>query len=92
MPGIGKTQLALQYAILASERSHYTYTFWVSAESVEKLARDFSKLVNLLRLSERYGSGHEIDRDASVARRFDSCEEVASRSGQCDSRDHHDDS
>ena len=54
MPGVGKTQLALQYATLASRRSLYTYIFWVSAGSVEKLARDFSKLVDLLRLPGRY--------------------------------------
>ncbi|KAI4247881.1 MAG: hypothetical protein L6R42_009493 [Xanthoria sp. 1 TBL-2021] len=47
MPGVGKTQLALRYAMLASERSKDMYTFWVSAASVEKLARDFSKLVDL---------------------------------------------
>ena len=47
MPGVGKTQLALRYATLASEKSKNMYTFWVSAASVEKLARDFSKLVDL---------------------------------------------
>ncbi|KAL8885668.1 MAG: hypothetical protein Q9215_006511 [Flavoplaca cf. flavocitrina] len=47
MPGVGKTQLALQHATLASEQSKDMYTFWVSAASVEKLARDFSKLVDL---------------------------------------------
>lgn len=47
MPGVGKTQLALRHAMLASERSKDMYTFWVSAASVEKLARDFSRLVDL---------------------------------------------
>ena len=56
MPGVGKTQLALQYASLASGRSQDTYTFWVSAGSVEKLARDFSRLVDLLRLPGRHAS------------------------------------
>ncbi|KAL8816312.1 MAG: hypothetical protein Q9191_008353, partial [Dirinaria sp. TL-2023a] len=54
MPGVGKTQLALRYATLASGSSQYTYTFWVSAGSVEKLARDFSKVVDLLRLPGRH--------------------------------------
>ncbi|KAL8697122.1 MAG: hypothetical protein Q9201_007299 [Fulgogasparrea decipioides] len=54
MPGVGKTQLALQYAMRASEESQYMYTFWVSAGSVEKLTRDFSKLVDLLRLPGQY--------------------------------------
>ena len=33
--------------MLASDRSKDIYTFWVSAASEEKLARDFSKLVDL---------------------------------------------
>ena len=53
MPGAGKTQLALQYATLAFERSEDRYTFWMSAGSVEILALDFSKSVDLLRLPER---------------------------------------
>jgi len=56
MPGVGKTQLALRYATLAFGKSQYTYTFWVSAGSVEKLARDFSRLLDLLRLPGRHGS------------------------------------
>lgn len=51
MPGVGKTQLALRYARLAFERGQDEYIFWVSAGSVEKLARDFSKVADLLRLS-----------------------------------------
>jgi len=53
MPGVGKTQLALKFAILASQRSQYAYVFWMSAASVEKLTRDFSKLVDLVRLPGR---------------------------------------
>ena len=53
MPVVGKTQLVLQYAALASGKSRYTYTFWLSAGSVEKLPRD-SRMVDLLRLPERY--------------------------------------
>lgn len=54
MPGVGKTQLALKVATCASQRSQYTYIFWVSAASVEKLTRDFSKLVDLPRLPGRH--------------------------------------
>ncbi|KAK3166744.1 hypothetical protein OEA41_009869 [Lepraria neglecta] len=54
MPGIGKTQLALQFATLAFQRGQYPYVFWVSAVSVEKLTRDFSKLVDLVRLPGRH--------------------------------------
>ena len=54
MPGVGKTQLALKFASLEFERSQYTYVFWVSAASVEKLTWDFFKLMDLLRLPGRY--------------------------------------
>ncbi|KAL8735363.1 MAG: hypothetical protein Q9166_000908 [cf. Caloplaca sp. 2 TL-2023] len=64
MPGVGKTQLALRYAMLASKRSEDTYTFWVSAASVEKLARDFSRLVDLLRLPGR----HALDQVTKLTR------------------------
>lgn len=49
--------MALRYAMLASERSQDMYIFWVSAGSVEKLARDFSKVVDLLPLSRQ----HDLD-------------------------------
>ena len=54
MPGVGKTQLALRYATLASKTSEDTYTFWLSAGSVDKLARDFAKMVDLLHLPKWY--------------------------------------
>ena len=74
MPGVGKTQLALQYAKLACGRSQDMYTFWLSSP-----------------WAVRFGSGHEVNHGASVARRSYICEEVASHSGQCDPRDYRDD-
>lgn len=76
MPGVGKTQLALKFATCGSQRNQYTYIFWVSAASVEKLTRDFSKLVDLLHLPGRYGLDQAIKltvarawlEDLSVAR------------------------
>ena len=62
MPGVGKTQLALKFATLAFHKDHYPYVFWISAESVEKLARDISKTVDLLRLSGR----HVLDQAARL--------------------------
>ena len=54
MPGVGKTQLALRYATLASKNNQNMYTFWVSAGTVEKLAREFAKVVDLLCLPGRH--------------------------------------
>ena len=45
MPGVGKTQLALKFATVASQ---FPYVFWVSAASAEKLTQDVSKMVDLL--------------------------------------------
>ena len=60
MPGSGKTQLVLKYATLASKESRYI--FWVSAASVEKLNRDFTKLADLLHLPGR----HNLDQAAKT--------------------------
>ena len=54
MPGVGKTQLALQSATVAFQRGQYPYVFWVSPVSVEKVTQDFSKLADLVRLPGRY--------------------------------------
>lgn len=54
MPGLGKTQLALKFAKLASQHDQYPYVFWVSAESVEKLSQDVSKMIELLHLPGRH--------------------------------------
>ncbi|KAL9104796.1 MAG: hypothetical protein Q9163_000294 [Psora crenata] len=54
MPGVGKTQLALKFATVASNKGEYSYVFWVSAVSVGKLTRDFSKLADIVRLPRRY--------------------------------------
>ena len=82
MPGVGKTQLALKYATVASRRSQYTYVFWVSAASVEKLTRDFSKLIDLLRLPGRYAMDQVSEQIVARAffRRSNSYEELAPRS------------
>lgn len=54
MPGVGKTQLALKFATLAFQKGQHPYVSWVSAVLVEKLTRDVSKMVDLLRLPGRH--------------------------------------
>jgi NB-ARC domain len=54
MSGLGKTQLALQFAVLAKEENRYPYIFWVSAKSIEMVTRDFTKLGHFLCLFGRY--------------------------------------
>jgi hypothetical protein len=46
--GIGKTQLALQFARLSFEQQRYSHIFWIPATMVEKLQDGFTELLNLV--------------------------------------------
>lgn len=54
MPGVGKTQFALQYATRAYVRQRYSMVFWITATTIERLNQGFAKILTLV--------GHE-DRD-----------------------------
>jgi hypothetical protein len=47
MPGVGKTQLALQYAKSTWE-TRYTFVFWLSASTIERLNQGFAGILNLV--------------------------------------------
>ncbi len=49
--GIGKTQVALEYAYQYGQR--YQAVFWIEAETVETLQASFLQLANILELPER---------------------------------------
>jgi hypothetical protein len=46
MPGLGKTQLAIQYAETSFAQHRYSVVFWISAATVEKLNQGFSHIVD----------------------------------------------
>ncbi|HEU5226189.1 MAG TPA: FxSxx-COOH system tetratricopeptide repeat protein [Ktedonobacteraceae bacterium] len=46
--GIGKTQLAVEYAYRAREQDHYTHTLWINATSEETIISSFAVLAELL--------------------------------------------
>jgi hypothetical protein len=48
MSGIGKTQLALQYAILSYKQQQYYIVFWMSGTTVEKLNQGLTKVLALV--------------------------------------------
>jgi len=48
MPGVGKSQLSLCYAVKSFDTGRYTYIFWTSATSVDKLTQGFSKVLDLV--------------------------------------------
>lgn len=52
MHGMGKTQLALQYAKLSFIRQRYSVIFWISGATVEKLNQGFGKVVVLVGLPD----------------------------------------
>ncbi len=46
--GIGKTQIAVEYAYRVREQGQYTHTFWINAASEEALMTSFTQLAELL--------------------------------------------
>ena len=58
--GIGKTQIAVEYAY--RYRDHYQAIFWVNASTRDALSADFVMLAALLSLPE----GHEQDQDIVI--------------------------
>jgi NB-ARC domain len=53
MPGIGKSQLLLRYAAKSFEGGRYSYIFWTSASSIDKLMHGICKIHDLV-LPNRY--------------------------------------
>ncbi|KZP22100.1 TPR-like protein [Athelia psychrophila] len=53
MPGLGKSQLALQHANLAFTAGVYSHVFFVSASTVEKLGQGLARILGLLNHAER---------------------------------------
>jgi tetratricopeptide (TPR) repeat protein len=48
MPGIGKSQLLLRYAVKSFEGDRYSHVFWTSASSVDKLTNGLCKILDLV--------------------------------------------
>jgi hypothetical protein len=48
MPGVGKTQLTLQFAQLSYNQQRYSLVFWISGATVEKLNQGFAKVLTLV--------------------------------------------
>jgi tetratricopeptide (TPR) repeat protein/transposase-like protein len=71
--GIGKTQIALEYAYRARERHRYTHTFWINAASSEALMTSFIALVKLF---PAFPAQHETNQHQLVA-------EIKGWLGQC---------
>jgi len=60
MPGVGKSQLSLRYSVTSFGRGLYTYIFWTSATSVDKLTQGFSKVLDLVGHPDRHVQDQSI--------------------------------
>jgi NB-ARC domain len=49
MQGLGKTQLALQFAKSSYNHGRYSLVFWISAATTDKLNNGFANILNLIR-------------------------------------------
>lgn len=54
MSGLGKTQLILKYAKQCFDQGRYSFIFFVSASSIEKLNQGFTKILHLVDHPDRY--------------------------------------
>src|SRR5262249_40619737 len=54
--GIGKTQIALEYAYRHAQE--YTAVFWIGAETLESITSSFLSMATLLKLPEHEGTDH----------------------------------
>jgi hypothetical protein len=52
MPGVGKSQLALQFSQSVWDSKEYTYVLWISASSAEKLTQGFVSLLDRLDVTD----------------------------------------
>jgi hypothetical protein len=72
MLGLGKTQLALQYAATSYQRQRYSLIFWISGATVEKLNQGLAEVLNLV---DHPGRDHPVQSTRlTYARRwFEEC-------------------
>jgi hypothetical protein len=62
MPGVGKTNLVLQYAKDSFDRGWYSHVLWISGTTVDKLNEGMAKILDLIEHPER----HRMDQGAKL--------------------------
>jgi hypothetical protein len=60
IPGMGKTQLALQYARLSYHQWQYSTIFWILGTTVEKLNQGFTNVLSLVDHPDHNNPDHSI--------------------------------
>ena len=72
MLGLGKTQLALQYSATSYQRRRYSFVFWISGATVEKLNQGFAKVLYLVDHPDR-DHPEQSTKLTSAQRWFEEC-------------------
>ncbi|GCE07841.1 helix-turn-helix domain-containing protein [Dictyobacter aurantiacus] len=73
--GIGKTQVALEYAYRAHEQGCYTHTIWINATNEESMLNSYSVLVDVLPEQYRCQVMNQNQRARAVLRWLEECEQ-----------------
>ncbi|HEY4382875.1 MAG TPA: helix-turn-helix domain-containing protein, partial [Ktedonobacteraceae bacterium] len=71
--GIGKTQVAVEYAYRAREQGRYTHTLWISAGSLEAILTSFAAVAELLPGVASTGESDQRKLVAAVIRWLEQC-------------------
>ena len=73
--GIGKTQIAVEYAYRAREQGRYTHTLWINAGSVETILASFVTLAELLPIDLSEKETDQRSLVAAVLRWLEHCDQ-----------------
>lgn len=68
MAGMGKTQLILQYAKQSYDREQYSFVFWMSGATQEKLNQGFAHILDLIQHPDR--DHHDQSRRVTATQRW----------------------
>jgi len=73
--GIGKTQIAVEYAYRARERGQYTHILWINAASEDALLTSFAGLAEVLPALPVKGEADQRKLVAAIKRWLEQCQE-----------------
>jgi hypothetical protein len=54
MPGVGKSQLILHYAKTSFDEGRYSYVFWISGTSIDKVNHELTQILDLVGHPDRH--------------------------------------
>ena len=73
MGGVGKTQIAIEYAYRSHEQGRYTHTLWINAASEEAILASFVTLTDFLPTDVSNGETDQCKLVAAIIRWLEQC-------------------